>query len=119
MKKKITDTELYIILVVIILVITLAFLGSLYLVKNPELRNISYYNDDNYYMCDVVIGDGYSASSHHYGAIKKVDYDKWKNGEIGTVWITSSNDKNKGWRFRYERISSIQLYDEGWLPFNF
>lgn len=42
-----------------------------YLFFHPKIRNISYCNDDRYYMVNAVTGDGRTSDSWHFGAIKK------------------------------------------------
>lgn len=46
----------------------------------------------------VAITGRNSPNNRHYGAIKKEDYNGWKNGTATTVWIVSSEDKTRGWR---------------------
>lgn len=86
---------------------------------HPKIRNISYYNDDRYYMVNAVTGGGRTSDSRHFGAIKKEDYDSWKDGTATTVWVVSSRDENRGWRLRCNMISTITIYDKRYLPFNF
>lgn len=90
-----------------------------YLFFHPKIRNISYCNDDRYYMVNAVTGDGRTSDSWHFGAIKKEDYDLWKDGTATTVWVVSSRDENRGWRLRCNMISTITIYDKRYLPFNF
>lgn len=104
---------------IIITIIFCGFFMLTYAVVHPEIRNISYYEDENYYMCNAITGDGSSCESWHFGAVKKEDYKSWANGTTDTIWIVSSRDKNKGWRLRCNMISTIQIYDRKRLPFNF
>lgn len=90
-----------------------------YMFFHPEMRKISYYNDDRYYMVNAITGDGRTSDSWHYGAIKKEDYDSWKDGTAITVWIVDSKNKDRGWRLRCNMISTITIYDKRYLPFNF
>lgn len=90
-----------------------------YLFFHPKIRNISYCNDDRYYMVNAVTGDGRTSDSWHFGAIKKEDYDSWKDGTATTVWVVSSRDENRGLRLRCNMISTITIYDKRYLPFNF
>ena len=60
-----------------------------------------------------------SRDNWHEGAIKKEDYDAWKNGTTTTVWVVSSKDENRGWRLRCNTISTIIIYDREHLPLNF
>lgn len=107
---------------IIIMLIVAAIVGiaisPTYFIYHPEMRNISYYGNDDYYMVNVITGSGRS-ESWHFGAITKEDYERWRNQEIGTIWITSSQNIDRGWRLNISSITTIQIFDEDWLPFNF
>lgn len=106
----------------------ITFLGVLFLFiffveycfSHPKLRNISHYNDDNYYMVNAITGSNENSPDNwHWGAIKKEDYDSWRDGTVATVWVVSSRDENRGWRLRCNMISTITIYDRKHLPSNF
>ena len=80
---------------------------------------IGYDNKDCYYV-NIVVGSGRSESSY-FGVIDKEDYDAWKNGESGTIWINSIKKENYGSRISNDNIVSIMVYDkeETWFPINF
>lgn len=118
MKEKIKEYSPVIIFVVVLICIICIFGISTYICRYPEVRNISYYGDDNYYMCNAIVGSGKS-EQFHFGAIKKTDYEKWVNGENGTIWVICSNDKNRGWRLNCSAITTITIYSNDWLPLNF
>lgn len=92
--------------------------GTTYLCKHPEKRNISYYGDENYYICIVIAGSGRSTSSY-YGAVSKNDYNKWVNGENGTIFVVNSHNKDRGWRLNIDSITTISVCDNDWIPLNF
>lgn len=115
MKDKTRNTIICYIIAVVILV---AFLLS-YMVIHPEIRNISYYDDENYYMVNAITGNGETLDSWHFGAIKKKDYEAWADGTASTVWVVSSTNENKGWLLRCNMILTINIYDRDRLPFNF
>ena len=106
----------------VIVIISLFFMsGTVLLVKyceNGAKRNISHYYEEEYYMCDVITG-GTKYPQSHYGSIKTSDYKKWENGEISTIWVTSSKDENKGWKLNCNQIITIKIYNRDWLPINF
>ena len=105
---------------VFIIAIIFIFLFLIYYEAQPDLRNVSYYNDDNYYMVNAITGsNGSSPDGWHWGAIKKEDYDAWENGTATTVWIVDSQNEKKGWRLRCNTISTIIIYDREHLPSNF
>lgn len=103
---------------IVAVIIFVSFL--IYYWTHPKLRNVSYYNNDNYYMVNVITGNnGNSPDSWHFGAIKKENYNAWKDGTAITVWVVSSKDKNKGWMLRCNTISTIIIYDREYLLLDF
>ena len=116
--KKLSKTKLKTVIILCIFILVILFI-KIY-VLHPEVRGISYYNNDNYYMVNVITGNNESSPDNwHFGAIKKEDYDSWKDGTATTVWVVSSRDENRGWRLRCNMISTITIYDKRYLPFNF
>ena len=88
-------------------------------ISHPE-SHVSYYNDDNYYMVNVITGNNESSPDNwHYGAIKKEDYNTWRDGTATTVWVVSSKNENRGWMLRCNTISTIAIYNKEHLPLNF
>ena len=103
---------------IVVVIIFVSFL--IYYWTHPKLRNVSYYNNDNYYMINAITGNNEkSRDNWHEGAIKKEDYDAWKNGTTTTVWVVSSKDITRGWRLRCNTISTIIIYSREHLPLNF
>lgn len=113
------ENKFYIFAITSPIILFMGIFGLGYIVVHPEVRNISYYEDDNYYMCNAITGGGESSDNWHFGAVKKEDYESWANGTSETIWIVSSTNKNKGWRLRCNMISTIQIYDKKHLPLNF
>lgn len=86
---------------------------------NCNKENLVAYADENYYWGNVIVGSG-RTESFHFGAINKEDYEKWENGESGTVWINNLRKENWGNRVNNNNITSIVIYDkDDWLPLNF
>ena len=102
-----------------ILVFSILVLVVTYYISHPE-SHISYYNNDSYYMVNVITGNnGNSPDSWHFGAIKKEDYNAWRDGTATTVWVVSSKNENRGWMLRCNTISTIAIYNKEHLPLNF
>ena len=115
MKEKLKENILMI--VILLAIIAIPILG-ICLATHPEIRHISYYDNNDYYMVNVVVCSGRS-EKYHFGAIKKDDYNKWANQENGSIWVVSSKDESRGWRLNIGLITTIQIYDRKWLPLNF
>ena len=92
--------------------------GAIYLCSHPNVRDISHFDDDNYYMVDVIVGSRDTESSH-FGAVTKEDYNRWVNQESGTIWVVSSKDEDRGWRINISSITMITVYKRDWMPLNF
>ena len=112
-KEKRKDKIFYSVFIVIV-IIFVSFL--IYYWTHPKLRNVSYYNNDNYYMVNTITGNN---KSSHFGAIKKENYNSWKDGTATTVWVVSPKDITRGWRLRCNTISTIIIYDREYLPLRF
>ena len=103
---------------IVVVIIFVSFL--MYYWTHPKSRNVSYYNNDNYYMVNAITGNNESSPDNlHFGAIKKEDYNSWKDGTVTTVWIVSPKDITRGWRLRCNTISTIIIYDREHLPLRF
>lgn len=113
-----SKTKLKTVIILCIFILVILFI-KIY-VLHPEVRGISYYNNDNYYMVNVITGNNESSPDNwHFGAIKKEDYDSWKDGTATTVWVVSPKDITRGWRLRCSTISTIIIYDREHLPLRF
>lgn len=53
------------IIVILLAIIVMPILG-IYLTTHPEIRHISYYDNNDYYMVNVVVGSGRSEKSHFW-----------------------------------------------------
>lgn len=113
-KEKRKDKIFYSVFIVAV-IIFVSFL--IYYWTHPKLRNVSYYNNDNYYMVNAITNES-SPNNWHFGAIKKEDYNSWKDGTATTVWV-SPKDITRGWRLRCNTISTIIIYDREHLPLRF
>ena len=102
-----------------ILVVSILISVVAYYISHPE-SHISYYNNDDYYMVNVITGNNDSSPDNwHWGAIKKEDYNAWRDGTAITIWVVSSKNENRGWMLRCNTISTITIYNKEHLPLNF
>jgi hypothetical protein len=83
-------------------------------------ENKVHYGDDNYIFVMCVIGSGRS-EEEYFGTIAKKDYQKWLNGDNGTIFVYHSHEENRGWNLSVGAITSIVNYGTSpkWLPLNF
>ena len=104
--------------ILIILIFALCF--GLLIYKCSHNEDLINYGNDDYYFVGVQVDCGRSGLSY-YGTITKTDYDKWLNGESGTVFIHSAKMDNYGWRVNTYSIASISNHGStpDWLPLNF
>ena len=114
-KEKRKDKIFYSVFIVAV-IIFVSFL--IYYWTHPKLRNVSYYNNDNYYLVNAITNES-SPDNWHCGAINKEDYNLWKDGTATTVWVVSPKDITRGWRLRCNTISTIIIYDREYLPLEF
>lgn len=105
------DTKIAISIVAVLLLVVCFGAGTTYICKHPEKRRISYYEDSDYYICDVRVD--VRDHQNHFGVIKKSDYEKWKRGDSGTIWLVNARYKDRGWRLNCRNIISIAIYDKG------
>lgn len=109
------DTKLVISIAVVLLLVVCFGAGTTYIYRHPEKRGISYYEDSNYYICRVDFSS--RSTPDHYGVINKSDYEKWKRGDNGTIWLVDARHEDRGWRLNCRNIISIAIYDkDGWIP---
>lgn len=122
MKQKINNLlnkyESIIIFVMILLISISLFCGTIYKCSHNE--NYLYYGDDNYRFVTVWVGSGKSERSY-YGVVKLEDYNKWYNGESGTIFVYSATKENWGNRINISTITTINNYgsEPDWLSTEF
>lgn len=105
--------------IIIFLLILLLFFGiGLYRCNNPE--NFINYGDDNYCFVLVFVDSG-RYEKIYAGTVTKTDYQKWVNGDTGTIFLHSTYLENRGWRLNISRITSMSNYGSApnFLPMNF
>ena len=108
-------------LIIILIMITIiigCFCGMVYKCSHNE--NFLYYGNDDY--CFAVVWVGYGRNQDLYcGVITVDDYNKWCNGENGTIFVYSTTREGYGYRIRIDEITSIENYgsEPDWLPTNF
>ena len=109
----------YYIPIIVLLLIPAVLLGiGFYRCFNPE--NMVNYGNEEYIFVIVSIGSGRS-NNIDAGTIKVSDYQKWLNGESGTIFLYSTIRENMGRRINISSIVSITNYGSKprWLPLNF
>ena len=105
--------------IILISAITIGcFCGIIYKCYHNENR--LYYGNDNYCYVTVSIGSGKSHVMYH-GAITVSDYNKWCNGDEGTLFVYSTISEGYGNRINIDKITRINNYGNKpeWLPMNF
>lgn len=118
MKEETKDAIIYTLILAIPIILLVSFVTYMFL--HPKIRGISYCDDNRYYMVNAITGNNESSPDNwHFGAIKKEDYDSWKDGTATTVWVVSPKDITRGWRLRCNTISTIIIYDREHLPLRF
>ena len=122
MKKKVgklaNEYKLIIITNAIFLIIISCYVGLIYKCSHNE--NYLYYGDNDYTFANVVVGSG-RTESFYCGAIKIEDYQRWCNGENGTMFVYSPTKENYGYRISIPQITTINYYGStpDWLPIKF
>ena len=109
--------------IVFILIVTVPFgyiLGFDIYYNTIGKEKLIGYNDNNYYYINAIVGSG-RAETSYFGVVTKEDYNKWKNGESGTLWINKLLKEDYGYRINVDKITSIIIYDKenDYLPANF
>lgn len=104
--------------IIIIAIIIGCFCGIIYKCSHNE--NLLYYGNDDYYFVVVWVGSGRSQDLY-CGAITVDDYNKWCNGENGTIFVYSTTREGYGNRVRIDKITSINNFgsEPDWLAINF
>lgn len=105
-----------------IIIILLFFICCLYGIayKCSHNENYLYYGNDEYCFVIVKVGSGRSQDLY-YGVITTDDYDKWCNGDDGTIFVYNIKSECSGNRIRVDKITSIKNLGSKpeWLPMNF
>lgn len=108
-----------IVITIIVLAIAIGcFCGVTY--KCYHTENYLYYGNDDYCFVTVNVGSGRS-HKFYCGVITVDDYNKWCDGESGTIFVYSTTSEGYGNRIRADKITSINNYGckPDWLPMNF
>ena len=104
----------------------LLVVGLFYVVVYPFIVTLIFpetlinYGNDDYTFVLVSVGSGRSETFYE-GTISQTDYQKWVNGEPGTIFIYSTHLENRGNRVNIASITHITNYGTSpkWLPGNF
>lgn len=104
------------ILIVLIPVLTINML----IWRCSHNEDLYYYGNEEYYYVTVRTNVGRNGE-HYCGVMKKDEYRKWVEGEVGTVFVYRPDGEERGWRLNISTISSISNYgsEPEWLPLNF
>lgn len=107
-----------IIFLVLIILFALGFGGAIHKCTHNE-DYINYGNED-YIFVDVCVDYGKHGTTYS-GTILKSDYDRWLNGETGTMFIYSPVKENMGNIINIQSIAVIVNHgsEPDWLPLNF
>lgn len=109
-------------ILVMVIIAMLAVVGCIFGVEYKCSHNENYihYGDDDYCFVDVHVGSGRSKNIYS-GTITVDDYNKWCNGEEGTVFVYSTTREGYGSRIRIDNVTTISNYgsEPDWLPMNF
>ena len=101
-KKFLDDNgELFLFFVVLFGVFFVMFTVAFFDGKN--IKNSAYYGNEEYIFCEVHVDYGRQGRLYS-GALKVDEYDRWLNGDDGTIFLHSAYSENLGW---YINISSI------------
>ena len=97
MKEETKDTIACILIFAIPVILLVSF--AVYMFFHPKIRGISYCDDNRYYMVNAITGNNeISPDNWNFVAIKKEDYDSWKDVKENTVCVVSSRNENRGSR---------------------
>lgn len=108
----------YRVIIIFLLIILLFFGVGLYKCNNPE--DFVNYGDDNYCFVLVYVDSG-RHENIYAGTVTRTDYQKWINGDNGTIFLYSTYPKDRGWRLNISQITSMNNYGScpTYLPMNF
>ena len=100
------------------LLILMALVLQSHFCSHPE-KLINYGNEE-YRFVLVSVGSGRSEELYA-GTIKTEDYEKWVNGETGTIFVYSTRHHGRGWRVNLAHVTHISNYGSApsFLPTNF
>lgn len=104
--------------IICLLIVALIFATITFKCSHNE--DLIHYGDNNYYFVSVKTNSGRN-DCWYYGTIQKSDYQKWVNGDPGTIFIYSTRHECMGYRVNIASITTI--FNKGsapnWLPMNF
>ena len=111
------DLKTWLIVAIMIIPIVFMIVFTAYRAK-PE--NCINYGNEDYRFVLVYVGSGRSEEIH-VGTIKTEDYEKWLDGETGTIFLYSVHLQGRGWMLNLAHITSIENYGSkpSSLPLNF
>ena len=121
MNKKYVVRDLkYVVGIFVIFLLIVCLLIGLLTYKCTHNENYLYYGNKNYYIVTARVGSGRSEEPYD-GAISVEDYERWVNGEKGTIYINSVRYKDCGNTLNISNITTINNYSSKpkWLPLNF
>lgn len=115
-KRKLRNTKITVAVLVAIIII----LGAIFESICSNTERYLYYGNDDYIFALIWIGSGRSEDLY-CGNISVDDYEKWCEGDSGTVFVYSPNRKGYGYRIAMSNITSIINYGSrpDSLPINF
>lgn len=121
---KIKENYEIIIITLVFAVIFSLIIGFFTVVPNinsAKIRKFNHYGEENYSYVTVTVGSGRSVERYE-GVIHDDEYDKWVNGEDGTLWLEcfQKRFKGRGYRLNIDTITQIVKYDsDKYIPFGF
>lgn len=104
MKEDVADKMVIISILVLIVVILMNIINS------SGIYNV-HYKDDNYCFVLVYTGSGKSQNTYS-GTMSCEDYERWVNGDNGTVFIYTDNEAKYGYRINISSITQISNYGD-------
>lgn len=106
--REIFKSDLFKMTGILVLVFSLWFVGySCLLYKCSQTEKCLYYGNTDYCFASVYVGSGSTKDSYD-GVIKVEDYNKWYNGEDGTMFVYSAIREGYGYRVNISTITSIK-----------
>lgn len=88
--------------------------------KCSSTNKLPYYGSSEYTFAICTTGSG--RTEHFYcGVISNDNYQRWINGDSGTIFIHLATDPDRGWRVNINSITTINNYGStpDWLPMSF